>query len=542
MALTCISFVFFMSSGPSRNGRGGGMANYGVIYGHEVTGEELNQAERDFDLYYLINYGEWPEKGRNVTEMQIDQQTYVNLMFAGKAKALGIAIPDTAILDAAAQMMRSPGLARAVGTPGQAATMDKFEQLLKQKGFTDADFQHSVKTQLIAEQLRIVMGLSGSLVTPQEAGSLYDRENQEVSAQAVFLSTSNFMGQVVVPPGAVGEFFTNNMAYYRVPDRLQVNYVWFNVTNFLADAKTEVMKTNFEQTVDGIYRQYGATEFKDEKTPEEAKAKIREIIIRKRAESDAVAKAADFRKILYAMDPVKPENLAAAAKQSGVTAHLSAPFAANGQPEEFANAPAVVKTAYALNGDSPFSDMIGGEDGVYLIGLANQLPSYVPSFADVRARVEQDYRSQSALALVEKAGTNVYVTASVQMAVGKTFAQSVVGLGYTPVILSPFSLSSASVPEADGRAPIGDLKQAAFTTTPGHVSRFTPTADGGFVMYVQRMEPVDAAKKAAALPGFVSQVRRSRENEAFNIWLNSEASRELRGIPAFQKNASSAAN
>ena len=42
------------------------------------------------------------------------------------------------------------------------------------------------------QQLIQVLGLSGALVTPQEAGQLYDREHQEVSAQAVFFSASNF--------------------------------------------------------------------------------------------------------------------------------------------------------------------------------------------------------------------------------------------------------------------------------------------------------------------------------------------------------------
>jgi len=60
MALTCISFVVFMGSGPGRNRNGNGATSYGTIYGHELTVEEISQARRDFDLFYLINSGEWP--------------------------------------------------------------------------------------------------------------------------------------------------------------------------------------------------------------------------------------------------------------------------------------------------------------------------------------------------------------------------------------------------------------------------------------------------------------------------------------------------
>ena len=543
MALTCVSFVIFMGSGPGRNRGGGGAGSLGTIYGHELTAEEVGQAQRDFYLYYLVNYGEWPDRNRNITPNQIEQQTYLNLLFAQKAKALGVSVPDDAVADAASQMLRSQGLARAVGTPGQAIPMDKFvEGVLKQKGFTAADFQHSVRSQLIVEQLRLALGLAGSLVTPQESAALYDREHQEVSAQAIFLAITNYMDKVTVPAGAVSAFYTNNMPYYRVPARVQVSYVWFNITNYLAGAKSELMKTNFEQMVDGVYRQYGSTEFKDAKTPEEAKEKIREALIKRKALNDAATKANDFKKALYAMDPVKPENLSTLAKQQGLTASISAPFAENGDPVEFASAPSVVKTAFALTMDSPFSDLLPGEDGIYIIGLVNQLPSAVLSFADIRARVEQDFRTQSAIGLVNRAGTNLYVTASVQVAAGKTFAQAAVAEGQTPVILSPFSLSSSEVPEANGRAQIGELKQAAFTTAPGHVSRFVQTAEGGFVLFVQKMEPIDAATRTKDLPSFTSQVRRGRENEAFNIWVNNEASREFSHVPAMQKLQSGAAN
>jgi hypothetical protein len=535
--LTIISFVMFMGSGPGRNRGGGGAgAGFGTIYGHELTAEEVGQAQRDFYLFYLINYGEWPDKNRSITPDQIEQQTYLNVLLSQKAKAMGVSVPDDVVADAAAQMLRAPGLTRALGTGGQPVPMDKFvEGVLTPKGFTTADFQHSVRSQLVAEQLRMVLGLSGSLVTPQEAGTVYDREHQEVSAQAVFFSASNYLEQVPAPADAVGTFFTNNLAYYRVPDRLQVSYVWFNVTNYLDQAKAEWAKTNFTETVDGVYRQYGATEFKDEKTPADAKAKIRDLLIKRRALSDAEVLANDFKTALYAMDPVKPENLATLAGQKGLTARISAPFTEGGQPEDFANAPAVMRAVSVLTPDSPFSDLIAGEDGIYLVGQGNQLPSFVPSFGDIHDRVVQDFRTQSAIALANKAGTNFYITASVQMAAGQSFAKAAVAAGFTPVVFSPFSLSSAEVPEADDRAPIRDLKEAAFTTAPGRVSRFMPTTDGGFVLYVQRLEPMDVSKKTVDLPGFIAQMRRGRESEAFNIWVNSEASREFRTIPALQK-------
>jgi len=550
MALTCISFLFFMSSGPGRN-RGGAPTSYGTIYGHELTAEEIGQAKRDFELFYLINSGEWPDKNRNMTEVQIDQQTYLNIMFAQKAKSLGVFVPDAAVADAAAQVLHSQALSRAFGANGQAVRMDQFLDGIKPRGYTAADFEHAIHSQLIVEQLRLTLGLSGSLVTPQEAAMLYDYEHREAYSQAVFFSASNYLGSVTVTPAAVAEFYTNSMAYYRLPDRVQVNYVWFNITNYLDLAKTELTKSNnFETVVDNDYKQYStAPEFKDAKTPEAAKAMIREALIRKRAAYEAGTKAEEFKKALWSMDSgkadssVNAQNIVTLARQFGLTSSLSRPFGENSQPDEFVNAPAVVSTAFTkISADSPFSDLIGGEDGYYLIGLANQLPSSIPSFAEIHDRVEQDFRAQSALALATRAGTNFDITAGVQLAVGKSFAQAAVAEGQTPVILSPFSLSTADVPEAGNHADARELKQAAFGTTPGRISRFISTADGGFVLYLQKIEAVDTSKSSADLAAYTSQIRRARENEAFNLWVNSEASRELHSFPAFAPKTPGAPN
>jgi hypothetical protein len=43
------------------------------------------------------------------------------------------------------------------------------------------------------------------------------------------------------------------------------------------------------------------------------------------------------------------------------------------------------------------------------------------------------------------------------------------------------------------------------------------------------------------MPQFLAQVRRARQGEAFNLWLQGEANRELRTTPFFQKQAAAGA-
>ena len=110
------------------------------------------------------------------------------------------------------------------------------------------------------QQLQQAIGLTGELITPQEAAAVYQRDHQELSAQIVFFSASNYLSSVTVTPAAVAQFYTNYLAEYRLPDRVQVSYVAFEVTNYLAQARAEWAKTNFDELV-GAYSARSAQNF-----------------------------------------------------------------------------------------------------------------------------------------------------------------------------------------------------------------------------------------------------------------------------------------
>jgi hypothetical protein len=535
--LTIVSFVVFMGSGPARNGGGArSTSDFGRIYGQPVSAQDFQKAQAEFYLYYWMHYGQWPDKSASFSHEDTEREIYIRLLLARKAEQLDIHVGEPALVTAASDFLRS------LGRNGQPVAMDKFlEQVLAPEGLGVADLENFLRDELVVQQLIQVLGLPGALITPAEVAQLYDREHQEVSAQAVFFAASNYLAQVAVTPAAVAQFYTNNLSVYREPDRVQVTYVFFNVTNYFAQSKAEWAKTNFDGYVNAVYQQYGQSQFPDAKTPDEAKAKIRDLLVRDRALRDARQVANDFATAVFAIEPAKPENLAAYAKQKNVPFGVTAPFAANYGPQEFDAPSAFTKSAFQLSADEPFAGPLPAPDGIYVIALANQLPSAIPALEQIRTRVTQDFQARSAVELAQRAGTNFYYNVSVQMATGNSFAKSVVSSGQTPELLPPFSLSTSDLPNLGGRAIIGQLKQAAFTTAPGHLSAFQPTSEGGFCLFVQQLLPVDTSEKAAALPQFVAQVRRARQNEAFNLWLQGEANRELRDTPFYQQQAAAGA-
>ena len=110
------------------------------------------------------------------------------------------------------------------------------------------------------------MGLPGELVTPQEAAAVYQREYQEFSAQIVFFSASNYLSSVTVTPAAVAQFYTNYLAAYRLPDRVQVSYVEFKLTNFWRRRRNGQV-TNLDEVVEAIYRRSARMTFPTPRRP-----------------------------------------------------------------------------------------------------------------------------------------------------------------------------------------------------------------------------------------------------------------------------------
>jgi parvulin-like peptidyl-prolyl isomerase len=531
IAATVISFIYW-GAGPSRMGGGGdgrvASSDFGTIYGHKVTQQAFMDARNGFDLFYWFRTGEWPEKNQNFSESDRGREIYIRLLLTQKANDLGIYVSDDEAATAASEMLHM------LGRNGQAVPLSEFvKQVLQPKGLTAEDFKNFVRQYLVMEQLQQAIGLTGELITPQEATTAYQRDHQELSAQIVFFSASNHLSSVTVTPAAVAQFYTNYLAEYRLPDRMQVSYVAFEVTNYLAQARAEWARTNFDELVGTYFRQVGEN-YRNSKSPAEAKEKIREELIRDRAGNDARKDANDFANAVFNIDPAKPENLATVANQRGLPVHVTAPFGGEFGPEEFTAPQGFTKAAFALTPDEPFARPVAGPDAVYFLAFARQLPSEIPPLDQIRDRVTRDYQWRSAILLARRAGTN-FVHTLAGMTADRGFATLCDNAGLPPRVLPAFSLSTRELSELGDQAELNQLKQAAFTTPVGKTSDFVVTTDGGFIVYVQSRLPIDQAKLNSELPQYIVAFRRERQNEAFGQWVNLEANRELRNTPVFQQ-------
>jgi len=537
--IVIIVFVFFMSAGPARNNNSGGTGAIdtnlisGTIYGQKVTPDEYYRANRDVDLDFLFNYGQWPDQQHD--KNAIMQEIYLQMLMLQKAKQVGVHVGDAQVQQAAAAHLRAPALLRAMRAPGQSIPFNAFEQqVLTPGGLTTADFENYLRDSLAIQQLQLTFGLPGLLITPEEAAAEYVRQYEEISAQAVFFSASNYLSRAVISPEEVGPYYTNYMANYRLPDRVQVTFVDFSASNYLARAQGEL--TNLDAQVNNVFTQYGMQVIPDAKTPYEAKASIRKELLRRQALSDAAQQAGDFAQAVFnvsgsANKPASAQDLVSVARQKGLRVETPAPFSADYGPQEFTAPPAFVQQSFALTPDGPISEPVAGPYGVYVIALDRQLPSEIPPLDQIRSQVVGDMQMHEATLMALHEGTNFAHGLFLQMASGKSFVASSISSGLEPQSLPPFSLATQDMPELGGHATLNQLKQTAIVTPPGTSSGFVQTQDGGFVLYVESKMPIDRAKMNTNLPQFMAQLRQQREVQTFSDWYQREANHQLHGTP-----------
>jgi hypothetical protein len=534
IAAIIVSFVFLFSPKTGNIFDDEGSYNFGSIKGRPITREQFRDAQNEIAIFYFLRFGKWPDRDElKQMGFNLEGETYNRIVLIEKLKELDVQPTSEATAKWIGEVFRGPN--------DPTFPMERYQAFVKnelsQANLTSDDFYRFARHQVGQQHLISVYGLSGKLITPQEADSFYRQMNQPLSTEAVFFSATNFLAKVSPTPQALGQFYTNNMSEYRLPDRVQVNYIKWDMTNFLADADKELAAiTNLSQRLEAAYFQSGGTnQFKDESgkplSLEAAKNKIKEDQRKRIAVVAAEKKASAFLTELFEghdeKNPFKKDDLEKLAKAKDLDVKTTAVFDLDNGAKELNLPPALVQTAFRLTDNDPEDKMkeglfsskpLVGEDGVYVIGLKQQFPSEIQPFEKVRDEVAQDYREAEAKKLARQAGVEFEKTLTNGITAGKTFKQIADDAKVKVVSLPPFSFSTQNLPELGIQASLETVQNVAATLTPGKASGFIATSDGGFVLHLKEKLPVDEKRLNAELPEFLARQRDQRMSAAYSEW------------------------
>ncbi len=525
ITFTVISFVIYFSPYSKINRERVRPMNLGTIDGHKISDEAMSQAVREMQLMFLLRNGRaMDEESRK----NLERESLQWLLLTQKQEQLGIHISSQMVAEVARNMLRSMRGMENMSPEGIA-------RLLEKSGFQLDDLERYVRHYLGLQELMATVAVGGKLATPEQIQDLYVSEHQELATEAVFFNASNYLARVSVTPEALNTFYSNSLAVYRIPKRVQVSYVKFPLTNFWTEAEQFLAKTNLNENVEDTLRRIGTNYdkvpfFKDVKTPEQARARIREEIIRGRALFEAHSQANEFVRPLLDAPVQHPDDLdkAAKAQTNGLTVAVTEPFDNDHEPKGVDAGEDFLNAAFRLTPDQPLASPIDGNDGVYVIAYKNNLPAEYPPLDKIRDQVAADYKSEQAKALAQQAAIAFHSSLTNGIAQGKSFAAFCAAAKVSPTPLPPFSLSTRALPEIEESVSLGVLKNAAFTTAVGKASNVQGTSDGALILFVKSKVPLDRATMTKELPAFAQGLRERWQTEAFNEWFSEQFTRSVR--------------
>jgi hypothetical protein len=184
--------------------------------------------------------------------------------------------------------------------------------------------------------------------------------------------------------------------------------------------------------------------------------------------------------------------------------------------------PAELARSQAMDAEDQYR-LVPATNGFFLIGLERKLPSENQPFEAVRAQVADDYRDSKAAELAEADGVKFETAARAGLAKGLSFDDICAEQKIKPLVLTPFTIDTKSIPEIEDQTEFRYIAQTAFERMAvGEMSPFEPTGTGGFLFYLKAQTPVSDEITKRELPDFLARQREQRQMAAFSLWMGRE--------------------
>ncbi|KES25356.1 MULTISPECIES: SurA N-terminal domain-containing protein [unclassified Pseudomonas] len=313
---------------------------------------------------------------------------------------------------------------------------DKFDQALRQNGYTRMQFRQMLEQEMLIGQLRA--GIAGSgFVTDNELQAFARLEKQ--TRDFATLTFKADPSKAKVEDADIKAYYDAHKAEFMSPDQVVIDYIELKKSYFFNQvvAKDEDLQAQYQKEIAGLSEQRDAAhilvEVNAKQTDAQAKAKIEEIKAR-------LAKGEDFAKLAK-----EESNDVGSANNGGDLG-----YAGRGVYD-----PAFEDALYGLKAKGDVSEPVRTQYGWHLIKLLGVQAPEVPSFASLKPKLEQDLKSQ----LVEQRFVDATKQLESSAYEASDLAQPAQELGLKVETSKPFGREGG-----EGVAANRQVVQAAFST------------------------------------------------------------------------------
>lgn len=488
--LVCISFSWYWNR--TDFGKMGGGA-VGTIYDRSVSQIEF---QRNMRLLRLASQLGMNELVQGLTiGAQSENEAFENfswnlLVLRHEADALGLKPTTNEIANGVKAL---PPFQTANGF--DLARYTNFtDHALGPMGFSEAEIEELVTDQINLEKLTKILSAGVSL-PEAEMRKKYDLAYGKMEVSVIRFRFEDFAKDVDVKDDAIAKYFETHKTQLKTDEKRKIKFVQFSLSD-------EQKKLTGKQRIDVL-----------QKLADQANA-FTDALQAKDAEFDAVAAKFQF------------------------TPKETTAFSQSEPDPQLANSLPLTQTAFSLTKESPNSDAIQTPDGFALEHLVSIEPSRPLTLEEARPKIVEALKKQGVQQMAAAAGGQTSQQLRDALKSGKSLADATAETGVKTEKLPAFALidtppgaTPAPQPEAKKNEPanMSSIKQAASSLSPGEVSDYVGTSDGGLLVVLEQRENPGEAQFLAARASLEERELADKGQVVFYEWLKER--RHDAGVP-----------
>lgn len=337
--------------------------------------------------------------------------------------------------------------------------------------------------------------LSGpGYILPTEVRLELERTKTLWSLDFATFDLSTFDPEIEISDEDLESFFEENDFRYERSPRIDFAYAHFDRTKFLdrvGEHSESELEEHFRRNRDRFTPPEPAEEPEEgeeaedqEVTLADVRDQVEEDLSLRKARRLAGHEAADFAYALFREGVLPGED----AFDELLETHRgelrdAPPSNRENFPQELNFPQDVQQWVFRLSEDRRFSDPLEVNNNYVVLLYEETLPAYIPEIAEIRDRVESDYRSEERRRLLSEKGEEIRTAINNQLKEGASFLEAAEAEGLETESLEPFALTPPFPPELPQQL-IGRLDDFR----KGEVSPMTSVQNSGYFIFVRDKE------------------------------------------------------
>ena len=546
--LVIIVFSFVIWGTPflfaSRSERERGVA--GTLDGKNVSRDELWNATMHIRAAVALSTGRMPP----VTE-ETEPTAWRRIASMREAERLGFAVSETEVQDA----IRTQPVFQQGGQFNLDAYRGFLGRILGETGLGERFFEEHIRQEILLQKLQMLV-TQAVLAPPADIERIYSVLEDQFKVEYIEMKRDVVAQTVSLSDADIQAFFDKDPSRYEIPPKVSVKYVHLGRTAFL-DGLSEPDADAIEEYYDEHRAEFtvrvpapaptNAVADATNAAPETVEqlrplAEVKDTIVKAlrgdMAMNRAEQAAADFVNRIAPERREAPIPFEDAAKLFKLEVKTTVPFAREGTVAGIRAGTEFNRAAFSLHNtpDEYFSNPVRGEDGYYVLALAERFPARIPKLDEVKAEVTADAREDA----IEKALHTRAEALIADVKAGKTtLADAAKAMGLTVHAPPPFSATGKAEDNPHAEQMLPELA----TCSSGEFAPVLRTFDDTLlVIQVAERIPASRGKLADMRNSIADLILREREGafrRAFEEHLLDQGHFEDRSEPRKESNEES---